>query len=262
MPRACVHSYLRAQFLRALTVARSPAAFGTWTKAVASTKRRRFQCSGRVAGMGDGDETAPGDEPPAEDQSQKYNMDFVARFAGTAFGSEAFFSRTVFNGEADFTGMPTERWSATFGALLSRTHEEAFIELTHRHEESWKRHGSGPDRFLAIRFSGARFDREASFLDRSFEKSADFSGARFYYAPEIDWTGNFTKFVPISGLTAPTNQIALPKANFPLYCKLCGRPPKRQETTILSVKPNLEPIGMSGLKICERIDGKIGQAIY
>jgi hypothetical protein len=66
--------------------------------------------------------------------------------------------------------------------------------LTHRHEESWKRHGSGPDRFLAIWFSGARFDREASFLDRSFEKSADFSGARFYYAPEIDWTGNFTKF--------------------------------------------------------------------
>jgi uncharacterized protein YjbI with pentapeptide repeats len=95
----------------------------------------------------------------------------VARFAGTAFGSEAFFSRTVFNGEADFTGMPTERWSATLGALLSRTHEEAFIELTHRHEESWKRHGSGPDRFLAIWFSGARFDREASFLDRHLKRA-------------------------------------------------------------------------------------------
>jgi hypothetical protein len=117
-----------------------------------------------------------------------------AGFAGAAFGSGALFSGSVFNGDADFTGISKEQWTATLGALFSRMHEEAFMVLKQRHEESWKRRGSGPDRFLAIWFPSARFSREASFSDRSFEKSADFSGARFYYAPEFDWTGNFARF--------------------------------------------------------------------
>jgi hypothetical protein len=117
-----------------------------------------------------------------------------ALFAGAAFGSGALFSGSVFDSDAAFTGMSKEQWTATLEALFSRMPVEAFMALKRRHEESWRRLGSGPDRFLAIWFPGARFSGEASFSDRSFEKSADFSGARFYYAPEFDWTGNFARF--------------------------------------------------------------------
>jgi len=118
----------------------------------------------------------------------------LATFAGAAFGSGVLFSQTLFNDDADFTGMSKEQWTATVRALFSWMDGTAFVALVQRHDESWKRRGSGPDRFLSIWFPGARFYGEARFSDRSFEKSADFSGARFYYAPEFDWTGNFARF--------------------------------------------------------------------
>jgi hypothetical protein len=61
-------------------------------------------------------------------------------------------------------------------------------------EESWRRCASGPDRFLAVWFSGTCFNDEVSFSDRSFDKRADFRDARFYFMPDIDWTGNFARF--------------------------------------------------------------------
>ena len=118
----------------------------------------------------------------------------LATFAGAAFGSGVLFSQTLFNDDADFTGMSKEQWTATVRALFSWMDGTAFVALIQRHDESWRRRGSGPDRFLAIWFSGARFDGEARFSDRSFEKNADFSSALFFYAPDLDWTGNFAKF--------------------------------------------------------------------
>jgi hypothetical protein len=118
----------------------------------------------------------------------------LARFTGAAFGSEALFSQADFNGEADFTGMSKEQWRANFGPPFPGMAEEAFRALIQRHEESWERRVSGPDRFLRVWFSHAHFDDEVSFSDRSFVKHADFSRARFYYAPNLDWTGNFAQF--------------------------------------------------------------------
>ena len=67
---------------------------------------------------------------------------------------------------------------------------KALMALKQRHEESWTRHGSGLDRFLRISFSRARFDGVAVFSGRSFEETADFTDARFYYPPDFDGAAN------------------------------------------------------------------------
>jgi hypothetical protein len=61
------------------------------------------------------------------------------------------------------------------------------------------------DRFLTISFANVRFDGEAIFSGRSFERTADFTNARFYYPPDfdavtnasrIDFSGAHIGFVP------------------------------------------------------------------
>jgi hypothetical protein len=74
-----------------------------------------------------------------------------------------------------------------------------------RHEDSWRTHDTGPDRFVTISFANRRFFDKADFSGRTFEQAADFTQARFYYPPEfdptikdarIDFTGTHIGFVP------------------------------------------------------------------
>ena len=65
--------------------------------------------------------------------------------------------------------------------------------------------GSAPDRFGRISFESARFDDDAIFSDRFFERATNFTNARFYRPPDfdgvakagkIDFTGARVGFVP------------------------------------------------------------------
>jgi len=96
--------------------------------------------------------------------------------------------------------------------------EEARAALEKRHKDSWDTTGSRLDRFLTISFSHARFDGIAVFSGRSFEKTADFTNARFYYPPDfdattnasrIDLTGVYIGFVPL-GRRAWTKDTQIP----------------------------------------------------
>jgi hypothetical protein len=126
-----------------------------------------------------------------------------ASFAGTRFGSGANFVGAAFGEQASFV-------SATFGdgAYFDKTFFKGRVEFnampspdeTIGSPASWRR-----DRFLTISFVRARFDGEAIFSGRTFERAADFTGARFYYPPDfdaatnvarIDFTGAFVAFVP------------------------------------------------------------------
>ena len=68
-----------------------------------------------------------------------------ARFTGAAFGGEAYFNRSFFNGLVDFSGRPP----------------------AYERDVGWQR-----NRFLIISFANARFDGEAVFSGRSFEREA------------------------------------------------------------------------------------------
>ncbi|MGI8568195.1 MAG: hypothetical protein ACR2KT_03505 [Methylocella sp.] len=129
----------------------------------------------------------------------------VARFDGAAFGHMASFDGTVFKGQVAFVGTSKERWSRpVISKLVIGMDEKALLGLEKRHDDSWKRDDSRPDRFLTISFANARFDGEADFSGRSFEQTADFIGAHFYHPPDfdgvthasrIDFTGAYIGFV-------------------------------------------------------------------
>jgi hypothetical protein len=112
-----------------------------------------------------------------------------ARFANVAFGDEASFADTRFKGRVQFTGKLIEQHRRDFDLNLNEADEkvrEARIALKKRHEDSWTRFGSGPDRFLAVSFGRTRFDGEAVFSRRTFEGDVDFTNARFYRPPDFD----------------------------------------------------------------------------
>jgi pentapeptide repeat protein len=141
----------------------------------------------------------------------------MARFAGAAFGDRTDFSRTHFKGGSIFTGKSEEQWARDVASALWMD-EEARAALEKRHKDSWETTGSRLDRFLTISFSRARFDGIAVFSGRSFEKTADFTKARFYYPPDfdattnasrIDFTGVHIGFVPL-GRRAWTKDTQIP----------------------------------------------------
>jgi hypothetical protein len=107
----------------------------------------------------------------------------LANFTGTTFGRGTEFYQTHFKGSVDFTGISEEQWTKNFANGFLRSSDASAL-LKQRHEET--RYGSGPGQFITISFANARFDGEASFSGRSFEKTADFTCARFYYPPDFD----------------------------------------------------------------------------
>jgi uncharacterized protein YjbI with pentapeptide repeats len=160
-------------------------------------------------------------------------FDYIASFTGAVFGDQAFFDgaafgnwaifdQTHFRGRVDFAGKSIEQWSRDLEARAEEADEkgqQAFIALKQRHEDSWKRSASGPDRFLSVSFERARFDGQADFSGRSFERAADFTQARFYYPPDfdpatkdarIDFTGTYIGFVPPGRLLHWTSDSKVP----------------------------------------------------
>jgi Pentapeptide repeats (9 copies) len=114
-------------------------------------------------------------------------FDSFANFNGAVFGSGAHFDRAIFRGPAGFTGQSREEWERDLPRVpVSQPTIEALRE---KHKKS----GSGPDRFLTISFSRARFDGVAVFSGRSFEKTANFTNARFYTPPDFEWCGGTTR---------------------------------------------------------------------
>jgi Pentapeptide repeats (9 copies) len=111
-----------------------------------------------------------------------------ATFDGAAFGVGAHFDNTIFRGSAKFAGTSEEQCKRDLegrvdGIWMDR---EALKVLRKRHEDSWMRFGSGPNRFTTISFANARFDGEAEFSGRTFEGSTDFTNTRFYSPPYFD----------------------------------------------------------------------------
>jgi Pentapeptide repeats (9 copies) len=128
---------------------------------------------------------------------------YEARFKGAAFGRRTSFAGTIFKGGVEFKGKSEKQSSSDLEASVRGVGEGARVTLKKRHEDLWTRSGSGPDRFLTISFTNARFDGEAKFSGRSFEQAANFTNARFYYPPDfdnvtnaslVDFTGAFIGF--------------------------------------------------------------------
>jgi uncharacterized protein YjbI with pentapeptide repeats len=141
-----------------------------------------------------------------------------ATFAGAAFGMGASFADARFKGRIYFTGQTKEHWGTNVLPNVDKN-EEVQIKLKKRHEDSWKLRRSGPDHFLDISFVSARFDGEAVFHGRSFERDADFTQARFYSPPEfdvatkdarIDFTSVHIGFVPPGHLLHWTSDAKVP----------------------------------------------------
>ncbi|MDQ6703135.1 MAG: pentapeptide repeat-containing protein [Pseudomonadota bacterium] len=116
-----------------------------------------------------------------------------ASFDGAAFGDYASFADTRFKGRVAFKGKSKEQWSTDLEANADEKGREAGEALKKWHEDLWKLWGSGPDHFLSISFANARFDGEAVFSGRSFEQTADFTNARFYYPPDFDAATNVAR---------------------------------------------------------------------
>jgi uncharacterized protein YjbI with pentapeptide repeats len=109
-----------------------------------------------------------------------------ANFVVSSFSSGAPFDHVHFQGSVEFTGKSQEQWTPEVQARLGWLDDEAGAPLKKRHEESWMRESSGPDRFLDIWFTNSRFDGETNFSGRAFERTADFTRARFYFPPVFD----------------------------------------------------------------------------
>jgi hypothetical protein len=114
----------------------------------------------------------------------------LARFDDAVFGSGARFDGTTFKGHVEFAGKSKEQSSKDLEAYPDEKGKEARVALVERHKTPWTRYGSGPDRFVTISFSRVRFDGEADFSGRTFERTADFTNSRFYYPPDFDTATN------------------------------------------------------------------------
>ncbi|HEX3495283.1 MAG TPA: hypothetical protein VHT48_07935 [Methylocella sp.] len=119
-------------------------------------------------------------------------------FAGAAFGPYARFDNTFFKGRVDFTGTFEEQWARDVASALGMD-EKARAALEKRHKDSWETTGSRLDRFLTISFSRARFDGVAVFSGRSFQKTANFTNARFYSPPDFELCGGIAR-IDFSGV--------------------------------------------------------------
>jgi hypothetical protein len=116
-----------------------------------------------------------------------------ADFSGAAFGGGANFDEAFFKSWVEFTGKSKEQLRGELAAKMNVMDAGARTALESRHVASWVHYDSGPDRFLAVSFTNARFDGEADFSGRSFERDADFTNARFYRPPNFDLATNIAR---------------------------------------------------------------------
>src|ERR1700730_142711 len=161
-----------------------------------------------------------------------------ATFTGAAFGPAAIFADTRFKGCVEFSGTSSEGWSRSLGLTAEETNEkvkEGGIALKKRHEDSWKRWGSGPDRFLTISFAHARFHGEANFSGRTFEGPPILSRRAFTTRRILVLRPSMPgpiSLAPTLVLLAPTASIGLPKPKSRFNSAVFGNSPKIGRTTI------------------------------
>jgi hypothetical protein len=105
-------------------------------------------------------------------------------FDGAAFGDGTNFDDTFFNGEVKLTG--NSKWITDFELVTREFSSNVRMALKKKHDLSRRRKRSGPALFRAISFARARFDGEADFSGRNFERTADFTNACFCYPPNFD----------------------------------------------------------------------------
>ncbi|WGJ13475.1 hypothetical protein QEV83_12290 [Methylocapsa sp. D3K7] len=142
----------------------------------------------------------------------------LATFDGAAFGKWADFNDAIFKGTVEFKGQSKKQCSKALEYAVLKMNDNDRMVLNQLHEASWEVWDSGPDRFLAISFANTRFHGKADFSGRSFERTANFSSAHFYYPPDfdattnasrIDFTGTQIGFVP-AGKWACTKDSEVP----------------------------------------------------
>jgi hypothetical protein len=112
-----------------------------------------------------------------------------AAFTGAAFGDMFTFDGTMFKGSIYFEGKSEKQFPKGLPKNF-KLDAEAFEASKQRLAESWQHEGTGPERFKRISFANARFDGEAVFSGPSFEQTAHFTNARFYYPPIFDTVTN------------------------------------------------------------------------
>jgi uncharacterized protein YjbI with pentapeptide repeats len=94
---------------------------------------------------------------------------YYTKFACARFGNEVVFSRATFEGDVDFSAFSREQ-----------AETDAMVRPELRST------AAGPDNFLAVSFSRARFLGFANFSGRKFNGRCDLTGARFYQPPSFE----------------------------------------------------------------------------
>jgi hypothetical protein len=165
------------------------AVFGDWTSFIGAASRRTANFTGATFG----------DVVIFTGAAFGNTASFVgarfgrrANFTGAAFGLGADFSQTHFKGGVDFAGKSEKQWTRDF-AKVAGIDEEARPALEKHRKELWTDDDSGPDRFLRISFANARFDGQAIFSGRIFDKIADFNSTRFYSPPKFHGAANLAR---------------------------------------------------------------------
>jgi uncharacterized protein YjbI with pentapeptide repeats len=111
--------------------------------------------------------------------------------AGATFGYGADLSRVTFTGFADLRSHSIDDWKQARAKLIQITpalqswpqeRRRAFVTPA----EHWTGPGPGPDAFVDIKFSNARFFGVANFTGRRFKDRCDLTGARFHQPPSFD----------------------------------------------------------------------------
>lgn len=132
-----------------------------------------------------------------------------AKFDGATLGEAAKFRGIEFLGDADFAGAPVEPWLEGWRKKLSVDDTGSNDAESNNRVKSFfdwqKAENFGPHTFQRLDFSDARVLGSISFARRSFERPANFTGARFHAPPDfdgatnlqrIDFTGARIGFVP------------------------------------------------------------------
>lgn len=118
-------------------------------------------------------------------------FDSEADFSGAIFGFSTNFSGTTFHGLVLFPARSIDDWKESraqsidaYASLQSWSPEKkkAFVTL----DEVLRGTGAGPDTFLHVDFSNARFLGFADFSGRKFKDRCDLSSAQFYQPPSFD----------------------------------------------------------------------------
>jgi len=110
-----------------------------------------------------------------------------ANLSGATFGEGANLSDATFGAKATLKGWSSDEQTKFRTALVEGPLSDVWGNDRKANFAKQTEAGAGhPDRFLSIKFAGARFLGDVDFSDRRFDKIADFSLARFDEPPHFE----------------------------------------------------------------------------